>query len=352
MTQGVYNKVMAHPAMSPKRRFLTALLGGQPDRIPVGNVVSIATLGLMEKSGGWFPQAHLEVNPMVKLAEAGHTVLGYDTVMPVFSVVQEAAALGCAINWGDPDMMPAVTTHLFAKSEDIHLSKDWMDSPAIQVVLEAMCELRRDLGHEVVIVGKVMGPWTLSYHMLGIEEFLISTLQDPNRVHRILQILKDVTIKFAIAQVQAGADIICLADHATGGMISPQSYRDFLLPVHQEIISQLGCPTVLHCCGNTTDRLQYFAQAGFDCYHFESQVRLADALAATRGKMTLMGNINNPEILLAGTVDQVAGACRKVVRSGVHILSPECAVPLHTPLENLRALVKVAEGEGYRSEIT
>jgi len=336
---------MAIPVMLPKRRFLTALLGGKPDRIPVGNVVSIATVELMEQSGGWFPQAHMQVKPMVKLAEAGHIVLGYDTVMPVFSVVQEAAALGCEVNWGGPEMMPAVITHPFAESVDMHLAKGWMDSPTIQVVLEAIRELRRDMGHEVVIVGKVMGPWTLSYHMLGIEEFLISTLRDPNRAHRSLHTLKDVTIKFAIAQIQAGADIICLADHATGGMISPRSYRDFLLPVHQEIISQIGCPTVLHCCGNTTDRLQYFTQAGFDCYHFESQVRLADALAATRGKMTLMGNINNPVTLLTGTVDQVAEACWKVVRSGVQILSPECAVPLLTPLVNLRALVNVTEEE-------
>jgi len=35
-------------------------------------------------------------------------------------------------------------------------------------------------------------------------------------------------------------------------------------------------------------------QAGFDGYHFESQVRLDDALVAAAGRMTLMGNINNP----------------------------------------------------------
>jgi len=150
---------MAIPVMLPKRRFLTALLGGKPDRIPVGNVVSIATVELMEQSGGWFPQAHMQVKPMVKLAEAGHIVLGYDTVMPVFSVVQEAAALGCEVNWGGPEMMPAVITHPFAESVDMHLAKGWMDSTAIQVVLEAKRELRRDMGHEVVIVGKVMGPW-------------------------------------------------------------------------------------------------------------------------------------------------------------------------------------------------
>ena len=67
------------------------------------------------------------------------------------------------------------------------------------------------------------------------------------------------------------------------------------------------------------------------------------ALAATQGKMTLMGNLNNPELLLSGSPDQVADACRKVIRSGVHILSPECAVPLKTPLPNLQVLVDIAK---------
>jgi [methyl-Co(III) methanol-specific corrinoid protein]:coenzyme M methyltransferase len=330
---------------SPKRRFLTAMLGGKPDRIPVGNVVSVVTTGLMDQAGAWFPEAHLEADSMACLAAAGHTILGYDTVMPVFSVVQEAAALGCQIDWGGPEMMPGARTHPFAQSDDFNIREDWIEAPSIQVVLQSLCLLRRQLGDRVVIVGKVMGPWSLSYQLMGIEEFLVSTLQDPERARRSLSALKSVTIEFARAQAQAGADIICLADHATGGMVSPLAYRDFLLPLHQEITGEIGCPTVLHCCGNTTDRLAYFAQAGFDCYHFESQVRLEDALSAASGRMTLMGNINNPQLLLKGTPEEVAHACREVIHSGVQILAPECAVPLTTPLENLKALVEVAGHE-------
>jgi uroporphyrinogen-III decarboxylase len=100
--------------------------------------------------------------------------------------------------------------------------------------------------------------------------------------------------------------------------------------------------TVLHCCGNTTDRVRYFAQAGFDCYHFESQVNIQSAITDA-GRMALMGNINNPEILFRGTTEQVAAACAGALRAGMAILAPECAVPLTTPLENLRVLVKVAE---------
>ena len=307
---------------SPKRRFLSALFGGKPDRVPVGNVVSIATVELMEMAGAWFPQAHLDSSSMAELAAAGHTVLGYDTVMPVFSVTQEAAALGCDVDWGAPDMMPGVRSHPFAAIERPRLPDGWLQAPAIQVVLEALRLLRQQYGHHVAIVGKVMGPWSLSYHMMGIEEFLICTKIDPDRARRSLETLKDVTVAFGRAQMQAGADLVCVADHITGGMVSPLVYRDLVLPVHREIVSRLGCPTVLHCCGNTTDRVKYFAQAGFDCYHLESQVNLASAVADAAGRMTLMGNINNPAVLLQGSPKEVAAACQRAMDGGIDLLAP------------------------------
>ena len=334
--------------MSPKRRFLAALFGGAVDRLPVGNVVSVATVELMDDCDAHFPEAHLDPLVMARLAAAGHEILGYDTVMPVFSVVQEAAALGCEIDWGDPLMMPGARSHPFASTGDMCLPDGWMSAPSIQVVLEALRQLRQRYGERVVIVGKVMGPWTLSYHMMGVEEFLISTIIDPDRARRSLDVLKAIPIAFARAQMQAGADVICLADHATGGMVSPIAYRDLLLPLHQEIIAAVGCPTILHCCGDTTDRIAYFAQTGVDCYHLESQVSLSDALDAAGGRMTLMGNINNPEVLLTGTPEIVTQACHEAIGRGVHILSPECAVPLTTPTENLRVLVDVADVCGSR----
>ena len=331
------------PAMSPKRRFLAALLGAPHDRVPVGNVVSIATVDLMTEAGASFPEAHLNAGAMAQLAATGYEVLGYDTVMPVFSVTQEAEALGCRVDWGGPDMMPGARSHPFSGAEDFRNPEGWMEAPSIVVVLEALSLLRKAYGERVVIVGKVMGPWSLSYHLVGVEEFLITTIDAPDRARRSLDVLKSVPIAFARAQMRAGADVICLADHATGGMVSPIMYRDLLLPLHQEIISAVGCPTVLHCCGNTTDRLAYFAQAGVDCYHFESAVRIEDAVRAAAGHMTLIGNVNNPQTLLAGTPPDVAAECRRAIEGGVDILSPECAVPLTTPTENLRTLVDVAE---------
>jgi len=330
--------------MSPKRRFLTALLGGTADRLPVGNVVSVATVDQMRAVDAWFPAAHHDPEVMCRLAAAGHQILGYDTIMPVFSVTQEAAALSCIVDWGDAETMPTVRSHPFAQAEDFTLPSNWLEAPSIRVVLEAVRRLRERFGDRAVIVGKVMGPWTLSYHMLGMDEFLVATKLQPGRVRRVLEALKTVSLAFAREQIRAGADIICLADHASGGIVSPLAYRDFLLPVHKEIFAAIGAPSVLHCCGNTTDRVKYFSESGVDAYHFESQVNPARAVAEAGGRMRLMGNVNNPTVLLNGNRQEVAGACRAAIGGGVDILAPECAVPLNTPTENLQALVEAAEG--------
>jgi [methyl-Co(III) methanol-specific corrinoid protein]:coenzyme M methyltransferase len=119
-----------------------------------------------------------------------------------------------------------------------------------------------------------------------------------------------------------------------------------LLPIHKEIFACIGSPSVLHCCGNTTDRIKYFSESGVDAFHFESQVNPAFAVAEARGRMTLMGNINNPNTLLNGSREEVLHACQAAIDGKVHILAPECAVPLTTPTENLQALVQAAIGEG------
>ena len=56
-----------------------------------------------------------------------------------------------------------------------------------------------------------------------------------------------------------------------------------------------------------------------------------------------MGNVNNPEILLQGTSEQVAEQTRYAMEAGVQVIGPECAIPLRTPLENLKTITRVAQ---------
>ncbi|HEX9014526.1 MAG TPA: MtaA/CmuA family methyltransferase [Chloroflexota bacterium] len=337
--------------MSSRRRFLSALFGGRTDRPAVGNPTSVATVELMEITGAYFPDAHLDAQKMAALAAAGHEVLGFDTVAPYFSVQQEAAALGCEVDWGDRGNMPVNTTSPFADPGDVVIPPDLLDRPSMRTVLDAIRILRGSYGDRVAVVGKVMGPWTLAYHLNGIQPFLLDTLLNPERVRDFLNVLKQVTIAFGRAQIRAGADAVVVADHATGDLVSPTCYRDFLLPVHQEITAALGGPSILHICGDTTDRLDYIAGAGFDAFHFDSKVNAHTAMEIVAGRISLAGNVNNPETLLRGTPEQVAAEAVAAAKEGVQIVGPECAVPLVTPNRNLAAIaaaVREYQGLGTR----
>ncbi len=333
---------------TPKKLFLSALFGGRRgSRPPAGNPTSIACKELMSACGAFFPEAHTNPRVMADLAIAGHEVAGFDTVMPEFSVHQESAALGCEVDWGSPERMPDAKNAPHADFSDVTIPETILEKPSLRTVLEAIAILRREVGDRVGIIGKVMGPWTLSYHLAGTQNFLLQVgLGETEKVTRMLRQLMPLTIAFANAQLRAGADAVVLADHATGNLVGPYHYRDLLLPLHREITAAIGGPVILHVCGNCLDRLELFADSGVDAYHFEWQVNAKVAVERIGSRVSLVGNVNNPKVLLQGTPEDVYRQTRYAIDAGVDIIGPECAIPLATPLANLQAIAAACR-EGY-----
>jgi len=140
--------------------------------------------------------------------------------------------------------------------------------------------------------------------------------------------------------------VVCLADHVTGDLASPKHYQELLLPLHREITAQIGGPLILHVCGNCNDRLELFAEAEFEAYHFKWQTDAKAVVKKVGHRMSLFGCINNAQVLYQRTPnDSYKQACY-AIEAGVNMIGPECAIPLATPLENLKAIVS-AINEGY-----
>jgi [methyl-Co(III) methanol-specific corrinoid protein]:coenzyme M methyltransferase len=331
--------------LNSRNLVMAAMFGARRGPRPAaGNPTSIACHELMDKVGVSFPAAHLDPNAMAELALAGHELVGFDTVMPEYSVVQEAAAMGAQVDWGDRDRMPDVKDFPNADFSDVVVPADLLEKPACRVVLDALSILRRHVGGRAAIVGKVMGPWTMSYHMAGTQNFLLAVgMGETAKVTKMLRQLMPVTIAFINAQFAAGADIVVLADHATRNLVGPHHYEQLLLPIHQEITAQAGGPLILHVCGNCSDRLELFARTGVDAYHFEWAIDSREAVQRVGDRISLVGNINNARTLLQGTPEDVYKQARYAIEAGVNIIGPECAIPLSTPLENLKAIVAAAQ---------
>src|SRR5271156_5065434 len=204
--------------MTSRQRVLAALRREPVDRTPVCNPTSVATVGLMDLTDAPFPLANPEPERMARLAATGYTELGFDNIMPVFSIIQESSALGAKIQWEQKDNWPTVkmTQPIYHDPADIKIDPDVLEHPDAQCVVEAIRILRRRFGDEVAIIGKSMGPWSQAYHTFGVEHFLLMSNDDEARTRRVLDALKELTVTYANMQLEAGADAITLPDHATG----------------------------------------------------------------------------------------------------------------------------------------
>ena len=183
-------------SMSSRERVLAALHGEHVDRPPICNPTSVATVELMDLVDAPFPNANRQAEPMARLAATAHTILGFDTVMPVFSIIQESSALGCKMQWEGKDNWPTVrmSEPIWEHPDDIYVPNDLIDHPDTKCVLDAIKLLREELGPDVAIIGKTMGPWSLAYHCFGVERFLLLSLDDPEATRIILEKLKKATI--------------------------------------------------------------------------------------------------------------------------------------------------------------
>lgn len=338
-----HTKIRTDSCMS-RQIFLDALQRKPAPRRATGPGTSIVSVELMDHLGVYFPEAHTDSEKMARLAEAGHNVYGFDVVMPLFSVWHDSAALGCPVDWGERIRMPDCSVHIWKDDTDVKIPRDFLKREGAKVPIEAIGLLKKRVGDDAAVCGKVFGPWTLGYHVFGVQEFLINTLLEPDMIKRAMDKLKEATLLFARAQIEAGADCILLGDHATRDLCSPDAYREFLEETHRELAETIEVPLILHICGDSSDRIGMIARTGIACFHWDTKLGTAiEARRLSGEKMSLMGGVNNPELLgKKDTKEQIEQAVMESIEAGIDIIAPECAVPLNTPMENMKTIAASA----------
>ncbi|MCY4586640.1 MAG: MtaA/CmuA family methyltransferase [Bryobacterales bacterium] len=339
--------------MTGRERVLAAFRREPVDRTPACNPTSLATVELMDLVDAPFPEANRNPEMMARLSATGYTELGFDSIMPVFTIIQESSALGCKMQWEQKDNWPTVRMRepIWVEPDDIKLPSDFLTHNDTKCVTEAIKILKKQYGDEVAIIGKTMGPWTLGYHCFGVEPFLLMSLDDPGKTKLCLDRMKKATVEYGRAQIEAGADALTLPDHATGDLVSGEYYKEFLLDLHIEMVERLPVPLILHICGKTLDRMDYIAQSGMAAFHYDSKNPPNEAMAIVKDRISLVGNINNPETLFAKGPEEVRQEVYRNLEANVNLIGPECAIPLQTSIENLKEIPKAVK-EWHRDHST
>jgi MtaA/CmuA family methyltransferase len=193
--------------------------------------------------------------------------------------------------------------------------------------------------------------------MRGTVEWMID-LTDPKKellVFRLLDYCEQATSQFIRLMTETGVHMISNGDSPAGpDMISPAMYRKFAAPYEKRIADlthELGLPYLLHICGDTTGILDDLAGLGLDALELDFKTD-AQKIHDTCGNLVTVSGILDPTYVFAhGKPEFVTEKTRELISiyhdSPRLILCSGCAVPPHTPSENVKAFVKAAREESY-----
>ena len=212
--------------------------------------------------------------------------------------------------------------------------------------IEAIRMLRREAGPGACIVGWVEGALALAAELRGINALMTDFHDDPGFVHDLLEFCADVSVAYAGAQAEAGADSIGMSD-AAASLIGPGCYRTFLWARQVRIlkaIGEAGTMARVHMCGCTDPLLEDMARLPTDVYEIDFLTDFALARRTLGTERVLCGNIDTISTMIEGTPADVTAEARAchATAGRRNIVAPGCEVAPVTPPENLRALADFA----------
>ena len=193
----------------------------------------------------------------------------------------------------------------------------------------------------------------------GYETFLVDLLERKELVHYLLDQLTSVLLQSVLILARSGVDTLMLDDDVampTGLMIGPDTWREFLGPRMERVISaaRAVAPDLLVCYhsdGDFTRLLPDLIEVGVNAIN-PVQPDCMDAAAIKRdygGRLAMWGTAGTATLWDNGTPDdddgEVAERIRTLAPGGGLLLCPAYDL-VFAPFENISAFCEAARGRG------
>lgn len=375
--------------MTSKERMLTAMVGKQPDMVPVAP--DISNMIPCRLTGKPFWDIYFSNNPPLWRAyiEAvryfkmdGWHAYGYVN----FQVTGDERRWESREVSRDADRF-AVETTVHTPAGDLTYETTYYIADPPSPTRQAVRDLRNDLPKFAYMFPKIIGydPAPLREQMEfvgddgavgtcvsvpGIHDLhgwfeggaigAIYAMNDyPDEFDELIALQSEHYVRMAEMQIDARPDFVLLGASGMWTLSSPEIFRKTSLPTIQKITRmcrEAGVPSMLHCCGKERKLVHIFAtETDLDCVNpLEiapmGDCDLAEIKHAYGSRIALMGNLHTTEVMLYGSAEDVRNASIAAIdaaaEGGGFILSTGDQCGRDTPDENIRAMVEVARTYG------
>jgi uroporphyrinogen decarboxylase len=262
-----------------------------------------------------------------------------------------AAAFGGKVKFrqiGAPDLEEPIVKQTADELDGLRID-DLANDELVQTVWEACRIVAGEIGDRVAVTMTAWGPFTLGAQMYGVEKLMRAVYKKPQEVEKVIDFALRVIQRFYQPLLDEKLiPLLSLADPtASGDLVSRRHFEQFALPPLQKFTAWArahGAVTLLHICGNTTDKIDLLVATGAECVSIDHKVDIGKAKEVFTGKACLGGNVNPVHVLDRGTVEDVetaSFACLDAAAAGGgFMLMPGCDNPPTVSIDNIRAFIQ------------
>jgi [methyl-Co(III) methanol-specific corrinoid protein]:coenzyme M methyltransferase len=333
---------------SIRGRLFDCLEGKETDRVPFVCPMQTATIDLMKKSGCFWPDAHRDPMKMAMLAISAHEFAGLEAARVPFENTVEVSAFGAETAHRTLARQPLVLGQVVTRREDLDTVQvpDPVRSERCAVVLDAVRRIDSARPGLPRLFGMV-SPAALGFQMMGEQDALMDVRTDPSLLLETINKAELFCADYARAAVEAGADVVAMVDHVSNNnLLTPEEFQTLSLPSMRRALksaSSAGCHTVLHLCGDVEGILDHLIASGANGISVDHHVPIDRLVAAGRGRVATIGNLDPNRALRFGSPQDVESESIRAIEKGVTVLSPGCGFAIETPLQNMCAMAKAAQ---------
>lgn len=332
--------------MNGRERILARIEGrpvDRPPRMPITMMFAADQLGA--KYRAYATDHRVLAEAQLLTAER----FDFDYVSAISDPAREAADCGAKIGLFD-DQPPAIdeTNALLADRSALARLRvpDPLGGGRMHDRVKGVALLREKAAGRLLVEGWIEGPCAQGADLRGINALMTDFTDDEAFVRDLFAFTVEMELRFARAQLEAGADLIGLGD-AAASLVGPRVYEEFVWPFEKKLVDGLhamGARVRLHICGNTTRILDGIGRLGCEIVDLDSMVPLAKAREAMGPAQVLLGNINPVAVLRNGTPADVARELAKCRAEAGEpwVVGAGCEVPRGTPAANVRAMAAFA----------
>lgn len=335
--------------MDQKKRLIGTLAGTPVDRPPFicpGGMMTMVVTEVMDRAGCFWPEAHSDADRMARLTLAAHELAGIENVGVPFCMTIEAEGMGAGVGLGSKESEPRVTNYVMENMGELERLAPFDPSVGRARVCAEAIRILKETAPHLPVIANLSGPVSLATSLIDPLLYYRAMRRDREATHLLTRHCTEVIKSFGAALIEAGADVVCIADpSATGDIIGREAFAEFAVPYLNELAdhfrSHFGIPTIVHICGNVKSLGGALATISAAAVSIDSMVGIGTLRELAPGKVT-MGNVST-FMLEKGEPVQLRKAARRCLAEGVDILAPACGISPRTPVANIRAVAEAVK---------